>query len=221
MNTWSLATTSDDAEGIAHISSQVTALVSGLRAALEALDTIQPVWELSDKLPTAGRSVVQFHVTSTFFETFFNSPAGYRAMFRRGPWIGCAANAALVREALSVLTERLPESLHVHVIKNPGPEWVEYRTLARSEFLRSLDPSLTKVWYSTSEIEPNGTIRPLPFGVTEDKFDVGLPYEWVELRQDEQDCIIELKGAFIGPFGLFQVKDPEERARKLFNKGEA
>jgi hypothetical protein len=96
---------------------------------------------------------------------------------------------------------------------------------ARSDFtfniLRSLDPSLAKVWYSTSEIGPTGEIRLLSTGMSDRKIDVGLPNHWVEICQDSNDCIIEVKGAFVGSCGLFQIKDPELRARTLSNKGEA
>jgi hypothetical protein len=221
MNTWNINPIRDDTAELGQVATEITALASGLRTSVEHLDRIQFVWELFDQQPSVGRSVVQVHVSSTFFETFFNSPVGYRAMFRRGPYIGSATNGALLREVLSVLSPRLPESLNVPVIKNPGPEWVEHYRLARSEFLRSLDPCLAKLWYSTAEIRADGTIRSLPYGVIDGKIDVGLSYHWAEIRQNEQDCIIEIKGAFIGPYGLFQVKDPEERARKLFEKGEA
>lgn len=87
--------------------------------------------------------------------------------------------------------------------------------------MRSLDPSLTKVWYSTAEIVPKGEIRLLPTGVSNQKIDVGLPDNWAEIFQNRHDCIVEVKGAFVGSCGLFQIKDPELRARTLSNKGEA
>ncbi len=221
MNTWNINPSKDDTAELGQVASEIAALASGLLTSVEHLDNIQFVWELFDKQPSVGRSVVQVHVSSNFFETFFSSPVGYRAMFRRGPYIGSAANGALLWDILSVLSPTMPESLNVPVIKNPGPELVKHYTLARLEFLRSLDPCLAKLWYSTAEIRADGTIRLLPYGVTDGKIDVGLPYHWAEIRQAEQDCIIEIKGAFIGPYGLFQAKDPEERARKLFEKGEA
>lgn len=223
MNTWDIRTTADDVFGIADVAYKVSALVSSLCAALEQLRGIEPIWELSDQLPSVGRSVVQVPVTPELFETFFNSSIGYRAMFRRGPRIGSATNAALVDAVRSRLLASLPETVDAYLIKggSDGPERIGHTALSRETFLRSLDPSLAKVWYSTAEIGLNGEIRRLPFGVSDGKIDVGLSSHWTEIHQDAQDCIIEVKGAFVGTWGLFQFKDPELRARTLWMKGEA
>jgi hypothetical protein len=197
MNTWNIPVISDDAAGISHVAPEITALASSLRTIVDKLDNIKYIWELFDQLPAVGRSVVQLHVKSQFFNEFFNSAVGYRAMFRRGPYIGTSTNAELVRVVLSSLSGKLPKTLNIHVIKNPGPEFVENRMLARSAFIRSLDPSLTKICYGTAEIEPGGAVRLLPSGVTEGKIEVGLPSPWAIIRQDQKDCIIEIKGAFI------------------------
>ena len=61
----------------------------------------------------------------------------------------------------------------------------------------------------------------MPTGMSDGKIDVGLAYDWAEIRQNPDDCILEAKGAFIGPDGLFQHKDPELRAHTLFRKGQA
>lgn len=223
MNTWDIRTVTDDVLGIADVAQDVAALVSSLCTALEQTAGIQPIWELSDQLPSVGRSVVQVRVTPKLFETFFNSSIGYRAMFRRGPRIGSTTNAALVDAVQSRLRASLPETVDAHLIKNgsDGPEWIGPTAIPRTTFLRSLDPSLAKVWYSTAEIGPNGEIRRLPFGVSDAKINVGPSCQWTEIRQDAQDCIIELKGAFVGSCALFQFKDPELRARTLWMKGEA
>lgn len=223
MNTWDITTTADEFFGIADVAREVSALVSNLCAALEQVVGIQPIWELSDQLPSVGRSLVQVRVTPELFETFFNSPIGYRAMFRRGPRTGSATNAALVDAVQSRLLAVLPETVDAHLIRNgsDGPERIGRTAIPRATFLRSLDPSLAKVWYSTAEVGLNGEIRRLPFGLSDAKIDVGLSYQWTEIRQDAQDCIIEVKGAFVGSCGLFQGKDPELRARTLWMKGQA
>lgn len=223
MNTWEISTTADDVRGIADVADAISTLVSGLCAALEQVGVINPIWELLDQDPSVGRSVVQIRVSPEFFEAFFNSSTGYRAMFRRGRRIGSFSNSALVDAVQSVLPASLPDLVDAHLLKAGlnGPEWVGRTVIPRSTFLRSLDPSLAKVWYSTAEVEPSGEIRPLPFGVADGKIDVGLSNHWAEVRQDAQDCILEIKGAFVGACGLFQIKDPELRARTLSEKGEA
>ena len=220
MNTWDIATTTDSVLGIADVAREISALVSRFCAVLERAGTIEPIWELSKGFPSVGRSVVQVRVSPELFETFFNSSIGYRAMFRRGPRIGSATNAALVNAVQSTLLTALPETVDAHLTK-VGPEWIGRTAIPRATFLRSLDPSLAKVWYSTAQIGSKGGIRPLPFGVSDGKIDVGLPDHWAEIRQDAQDCIIEVKGAFVGSCGLFQFKDPELRAHTLWSRGEA
>ncbi len=220
MNTWAITTSPDEILGIAAVAREISALVSGLNAALEQAKAIEPIWELSDQFPLVGRAVVQVPVEAEFFATFFNSSAGYRAMFRRGPLIGNATNAALVSTVRSALMLSLADTANAHVIRT-GPEWIRREAISRATLVRSLDPSLAKVWYSTAEIRPKGEIRLLPTGVSDRKINVGLPHHWVEIYQDSDDCIIEVKGAFVGSCGLFQIKDPELRARTLSSKGEA
>ena len=198
----------------------ISALVSRVSLALREAESLDPIWELSEKWPSVGRAVVQFSVSSELFEAFFNSATGYRAMFRCGPRIGNATNAALVASLNTLLSSALPETVTAHLIEF-GPKWKGRTTVPRSQFLRSLDPSLAKIWYSTADVRPNGEIRLMPTGVSDGTIDVGLEHDWVEIRQNPADCILEAKGAFVGPYGLFQVKDPELRARTLFSKGQA
>jgi hypothetical protein len=223
MSAWNIQTAADEIRGIADVADEISTLVSSLCTALEHVGGIDPIWELSEQFPSVGRSVVQIGVGPRLFESFFNSSTGYRAMFRRGRRIGSLTNAALVDAMQSKLLAALPEMVDAHLIKPGlnGPEWIGRKAIPRPTFLRSLDPSLAKVWYSTTEIRSHGEIRPLPFGVSDEKIDVGLPHQWAAIRQDAEDCIIEVKGAFVGSCGLFQIKDPESRARTLSEKGEA
>ena len=186
MNTWDIATAADDVIGIADAALQISALVSRMRTALEQAGSIEPIWELTERLPSVGRSVVQVRVSPELFETFFNSSTGYRAMFRRGPRIGCATNAALIDAVQSTLSTSLPEAVDAHLIKagSDRPECIGRTAIPRSTFLRSLDPSLAKVWYSTAEVGAKGAVRLLPSGVSGGKIDVGHPYHWAEIRQD-------------------------------------
>jgi hypothetical protein len=220
MNTWSISTCADELRGFAKNVAAISDLVSRVSSALKAVESLTPLWEISEKYPSAGRSVIQFRVTPELFDLFFNSSAGYRAMFRRGPRIGGATNAALVASINELLSHALPEPVAAQLIEF-GPKWKGQIGVQKADFLRSLDPSLAKVWYCTAEVESSGRIRVMPTGVSDAKIDIGLVHEWVEIRQTRGDCMLEAKGAFVGPYGLFQPKDPELRARTLFSKGEA
>jgi hypothetical protein len=222
MDTWDITPTTNDVFGIAEAAAEISALASGLRSALELADSSVFVWELREDSQSVGRAVVQVRVRLEFFEEFFNSSRGYRAMFRRGRRIGSAANAALIDTILLTLGHRLPESvdaLLVTKIEN-ALQIAGRTTVDRSKFLRSLDPSLAKVWYATAEISSQN-IRWLSSGVFERKIDVGLENMWKKIQQDPGDCIIEIKGAFVAPCGLFQAKDPEVRATGLWTTGSA
>ena len=219
MNRWDIQAM-DGVLGVVNVATDISDLVTGLRAELGRANRVTLFWDLLKENPSFGRSGLHLHVSQEFFETFFNSAIGYRAMFRRGPRVGSTANAAIIDAVRSALSASLGDAVEVHQI-GFGPEWIGRVTISRSTFLRSMDPSLAKIWYSTAEICLNGTIRPLPFGVADTKIDVGLPHLWAEIRQDAPDCFIEVKGAFVGKFGLFQIKDPELRAHTLAHKGEA
>ena len=222
MNTWDVAPTEDDAVGIAAAAREIMALVSGFRAALDRVDCIEPIWELSENLPSVGRSVVQVRVTPEFFADFFNSSTGYRGMFRRGPRIGNATNAALVDVVRSTLSTVLADTVDACLVRGGTQLELIGRTgIPRSTFLRSFDPSLAKLWYCTAEVSASDGIRFLPFGIESGAIDLGLSEKWAAIRLDDGDCIIEVKGAFVWSCGLFQIKDPEVRARDLSMKGEA
>jgi len=77
------------------------------------------------------------------------------------------------------------------------------------------------VWYSTAVVNPAGYLRLLPSGISGEKVNVGLENPWMKICQKPGDCVIEVKGAFVGSNGLFQAKDPESRARTLSERGEA
>ena len=221
MTDWNIDEVQDNIDGISLVARDIVNLVSSLCAEFEEAEYFLPVWELLEDDNSAGRSVVQFRVSSTLFNTFFNSDIGYRAMFRRGPWIGSSVNAAIVAGIKTILSQKLPKSVNAHVLKW-GPELAGHMSLNSSQFLRSLDFCLSKVWYCTAEVVPEGKLRNLPSGVSNtETITVGFQYPWKKIEQDQGDCIIEIKGAFLGKCGLFQVKDPELRAQRLSERGEA
>jgi hypothetical protein len=222
MNKWHIASSRDDAFGIAEAAKQIAMLVGQLHSALGTLGSAVLVWELEENSRSVGRAAIQAHVDHDFFEQFFNSSDGYRAMFRRGRRIGCAVNAALIDLVASVLRHNLPESVASMLVEKTGDTLrvVGRKAIERRVFLRSLDPSLAKIWFATAELSFEGP-RQLSFGVGDATIDVGLEYRWKKIEQDPGNCIIEIKGAFVGPSGLYQKKDPEERAAGLSTTGGA
>lgn len=223
MISWNLDLAPNGVDSIAEVAGAISELAGRCCNSLPTGKALVPIWELSACLPSAGRSVIQMRPSAEFFDAFFNSSVGYRAMFRRGPRVGCAANAMIVEAIQSALSKVLSKSIQVHMIKpnDDGLEHAGHQEMDSSNFLRSLDPSLSKVWYATAEIGEDCNIRSLPFGVSTDKIDVGLPNHWAAIYQDAEDCVLEVKGAFVGPCGLFQVKDPQQRAKTLSESGEA
>ena len=96
MDGWQVVSAREDAFALADAAHEIASLAAELRSAAEASNPSVPVWELWDESPTVGRAAIQVEVTADVFDWFFNSPEGYRAMFRRGRRVGCAANAALI-----------------------------------------------------------------------------------------------------------------------------
>ena len=204
MNDWNIKEVQDNIDGLALVSRDIANLESSLCAEFKEAKNIQSVWELLKDNDSVGRSVVQFDVSFNFFDTFFNSNVGYRAMFRRGPWIGNSVNAALVAGIKTILSQKLPESVNAHVLKW-GPKLDGKVTLDSSKFLQSLDFCLSKVWYCTAKVDPRGELRPLSSGVSnEERINVGLGDQWKKIEQGQNDCIIEIKGAFLGSAGSFR-----------------
>ena len=222
MDTWHITATFDDAFGIARVAEEISSLATELASVLEMGNQSVLFWELLDESPSVGRAALQIPVGVELFERFFNSANGYRAMFRRGRRVGSATNAALIDGLITVLGRALPESVDAILVKKMGEllHLAGRQNVSRSTFLRSLDPCLAKIWYATQEISSEN-IRWLSSGVSGSKIDVGLEYTWHKIQQDPGNCLIEVKGAFVGSYGLFQVKDPELRATGLSTTGAA
>lgn len=223
MSSWNVVRATSEVHCIGEVADAISALATRCSDSLRDAETLVPVWELSKGSPAIGRAVVQIRVSEEFFDSFFNSPLGYRAMFRRGPRVGCAANSTIVASVRDFLSQALTGAVDAYVITfaQDSIECRGQKTIDRSEYLRSFDPGLAKIWYGTSEIEAGGRVRSLSLGVSADKINVGLSHPWAAIRQDAMSCLLEVKGAFLGSLGLFQLKDPDLRARTLSEKGEA
>ncbi len=220
MLNWNINPVRDDSLGLADVAGEIASLVSSVCSEYKKCALFEPIWEVFTNDESIGRAVVQFTVGAELFDLFFNHPLGYRGFFRRGPWMGTAVNSLIICEIKLALATKISDQVQAHVLKC-GPTVHGEVRLERSTFLRSLDPSLSKVWYSTAAVTSTGELCRLPSGVSAERIDVGLQETWMKIAQESSECVIEVKGAFVGKSGLFQVKDPEIRARTLSERGEA
>lgn len=175
---------------------------------------IEVLWERSDLASGASRAAIQFKVSPELFDEFFNSPAGYRGMFRQDTYVGTCSNAVIIDVISGALANLLPEKFNAHDI---GGEFVPSGrvSIEKTVFLRSLEPWLAKIWMCTVAILANGERRSLSLGVGHERIDVGLQHNWPAVCREPEDCILEVKGAFVASFGLFQSKSISERGKSI------
>ena len=177
--------------------------------------------EQSSSNAQESRTVVQFWVGSTLFDWFFNCPNGYRAQYRVDPEAGRLFNEAIIVEARHLLVELLPPVVTVRVL-TPRFGDVGSMHIAAREWIKSLDPALSKVWMCGLLIQPDGS-QPtsLPLGLDGARINVGLPYDWMSVSRTDADAWLDIKGAFVSRGVCYQPKDPVERAQRLHTHGEA
>jgi hypothetical protein len=167
------------------------------------------------------RAVLQFPVGEQLFDWFFNSRTGYRAQFRKGAAYGNDQNSlfiTMMRRELEVCTlfpvaaRQLSRSFDDH-----GPVMA-----SAQDFLTSLDPSLSKVWFCARLIRVTGGIEHLRvFCSTPDLAFRGDCAPWCSVYADESNAWLDIKGAFVSASGLYQLKDPGLRAQGLHWRGTA
>lgn len=176
--------------------------------------------EQSASHPCDLRAVLQFPIGATLFDQFFNSNTGYRAQFRRDWRAGLAYNRRIVAELRSKVESQLLTKVEARLI-TPKFEGCGVLTVSRKKICISLDPDLSKVWFCGLLISGDGRILQLPSGATGPRLQLDTHTTWPALARDEADAWLEVKGAFVGRNGLYQPKDPADRARKLNASGEA
>ena len=213
-------------EGAPHRAAALEAAGSGTEftAAMEAAfrrnfsnDEARFAYEEAEACKTDLRVLCQIHLTPQEFDWFFNARTGYRAHFRMAPESGLRLTAELVsllRQALELggAEELLGRHLNAWFV-DLGPVRIPKRFA-----LRSLDPDISKIWLCGKLIDANGSQRDLPTGATEPRLIVG-DMEWLAWYRDAPHTWIEVKGGFVGPRGIYQVKDSWGRALKLSRTG--
>jgi hypothetical protein len=166
------------------------------------------------------RAVLQFAVAQQLFDCFFNAHTGYRGQFRLGWANGLARNEALIEQlrvplasaaTLGIAARRLSSTF-----EDRGPE-----PTSITRVLESLDPYLSKVWFCKRLLHHDGQVTALRVELSGPR----LPFDdydsWASVIADEGDCWLDVKGAFLGSSGLYQLKDPAKRAKDMQRDGTA
>ena len=161
------------------------------------------------------RLVLQFQIDSTLFDWIFNGRTGYRAHLASDYATGLQFNLELLNIFSKHLQKMLPESVKIKRI-NREYEQIDETDIDKSKLIISLDGYWGKVCLCTKLIEENN--RQLPSGTTGPKLVVN-DKEWYDIHPDDGLTWIEIKGAFLGKDGPYQVKFPEERIDKMKENG--
>lgn len=166
------------------------------------------------------RLTLQFHIGETLSDQFFNSTTGYRAQFRIDWQRGLNYNRTIIRQLRLAVVTLMPSTFSArcltHTFDDRGP-----MTMTRDQACASLDTELSKVWFCGRLILGDGRVQQLRVGITSPRLRLPDGHTWAAIARDDQDAWLDVKGAFVGATGLYQLKDPIERAKRLAATGEA
>jgi hypothetical protein len=165
------------------------------------------------------RAVVQFHVGEELLDYFFNAQTGYRAQFRRNWCDGLHENQRLIAELRSELRQHSIGSLTCRLLSPSFKDLGEITTTG-DDLMFSLDPNLSKLWSCAAVMDGKGAFRHVSLGLTTPRLLLPDGGYWLAISQDDPDAFLEIKGAFMGPSGLYQPKSPEARAKAISSTGE-
>jgi hypothetical protein len=174
----------------------------------------------SGRDPRDLRGVVQFPLGGRLFDWFFNAQTGYRAQFRIGRENGLEKNADLIRELRAELELSSATAVVIHRLTSDFT-YKESRPGTIDEVAATLDEALSKVWACEKLITGTGKIQDLFVSRTGPKLLFTASDSWSSLYPEDGDGWLDVKGAFIGLAGSYQLKPPEVRAAKLEERGTA
>lgn len=174
----------------------------------------------SSRNPQDLRGVVQFPLGRPLFDWFFNAQTGYRAQFRVGRENGLAKNADLVRALRAELELSSATAIVIHRLTSDF-KYKELQPGTIGEVAATLNGALSKVWVCEKLIAQSGTIQDLFVSRTGPKLLFAESDSWSSLYPEDGDGWLDVKGAFIGLTGPYQLKAPEARAAKLEERGTA
>jgi hypothetical protein len=166
------------------------------------------------------RAIVQFPVGRQLFDWFFNGQAGYRAQFRIGRENGRRQNALLISELGAELGLSAPRQISARRLSYDF-KVKESIVCAIDQLIASLDPKLSKVWICEQLIGEAGEIRELFVSRTGPRLTFSDSEPWSSLYPEDAAGWLDVKGAFIGRSGPYQLKTPEQRAANLEARGSA
>jgi hypothetical protein len=190
-------------------------------------------------------TIVQLRVPSELYDWFFNARTGYRAQYWTSVENGLKFNERLLSKLRSVLAKRLPEQLSVRQIgvSRRGYMRCEHdlgeTVLKRSELLRSLKPSISKIWIGEHLIgTQNGPLKNILFptlsGAAQSSAKLSIP-RWANAKNPKTGVVgeglraplpdaeyswLDLKGGFLCHDGnLSQIKRQDVRAKQIHDYG--
>lgn len=166
------------------------------------------------------RANVQFPLGHSLFDWLFNGHEGYRAQFRVGQENGLAKNARLILELCAELRRSAPHQIDARLLtqdfEDKGP-----MTCTLDQVLVSMDRELSKVWICERLIGASGGIRQLFVSRTGPRLLLSGVESWSSFFPEDAPGWLDVKGAFVGSAGSYQLKSPRERAAKLEERGSA
>lgn len=206
-------------EGAGAAADLLAAVVGKLDQAIRS-GSLRVGWEQAEKNPQDHRVVLQFQIGSDLFDWFFNAQTGYRAVFRLSAEDGTAFNARLMQAVANVVRASLPATLEAreldaHFVDQGGV------LIERSDVENSLLPELSKAWCCGKRMELDGGATNMVVSGTGPKIVVGPDESWPSIEADEDMAWLDIKGAFLGVDGPYQPKSPEERGKRLHERGTA
>jgi hypothetical protein len=172
-----------------------------------------------DQFRQTERAIIQFHVGQQLYDWFLNAHTGYRAQFRISWICGQAYNAELVQMLRDELRRDLESKIEVRCLDSF--EDIGCKRVPRNRILSSLVPELSKVWICTRLIGLDGNISDLPFSLSGPRLVFNEDESWAAPYVSESAAWLDLKGAFLGVCGPFQIKDPIQRSKDLQRNGSA
>lgn len=198
----------------------VASLVEALCNARNA-DTLRLGWEKADSEPNDHRAVMQFHVGELLFDGFFNALGGYRAQFRSGWMQGLRFNDCLVNALTTEMEKLLPAEVAVQHVNQSWSESTNALVPKDRYFASLKEAYFAKVWFCGQRLELDGSVTTLQPWLTGGKIQLDDQIKWPSVSQDEERAWLDMKGAFLGASGPYQIKSPDDRAQSLQQTGEA
>ena len=201
------------------------ALLKAISDALKnaiAENTVRYGWEHAGSNEQDCRAVIQFSVGSDLFDWFSNARNGYRAHFRGHPYLGLTFNDRIMRELRNVVDACTPSTVSganlYHPFKSRG-----LIDIKKEELIASLETDLSKAWYCTKRITCDGNVECVALQIAYGGPRIGLNdgNTWAAPFPDDTYAWLDVKGAFLGANGAYQIKCPRDRAMVLHTTGGA